>query len=44
MNAGAALWQELVAGLPDNVEIARIVVRLLAAVILAPNGFFGFGG
>ncbi len=40
MGMGAAVWQELVAGLPDNVEIARIVVRLLAAVIL--GGVLGF--
>ena len=40
MRFGAALWQELVAGLPDNTEMARIVVRLLFAVIL--GGILGF--
>ena len=40
MSFGAALWQELVAGLPDNIEMARIVVRLLFAVIL--GGILGF--
>ena len=40
MGLGAALWQELVAGLPDNVEIARIVVRLLVATVL--GGILGF--
>ncbi len=40
MNFGAALWQELVAGIPDSIEMARIVVRLLAAVIL--GGVIGF--
>ncbi len=30
----AALWQELVAGFPDSTEIARIVVRLIVAVVL----------
>jgi putative Mg2+ transporter-C (MgtC) family protein len=34
MGLGTALWQELVAGLPDNVEIARIIVRLLVAIVL----------
>ena len=35
MGLGAALWHELVAGFPDNnVEIARIAVRLLAAIVL----------
>ncbi len=34
MGLGAALWQELVAGLPDNIETARIVVRLLVAIAL----------
>ena len=37
---GAALWQELVAGFPGNVEIARIAVRLLVAVVL--GGILGF--
>ena len=40
MSFGAALWQELVADLPDNIEMARIVVRLLFAVIL--GGILGF--
>jgi len=34
MGFGAALWQELVAGSPDSTEMARIVVRLLVAVVL----------
>ncbi len=34
MSLGTALWQEVAASLPDNVEIARIVVRLLVAVVL----------
>ena len=34
MSLGAALWQELVAGFPDSVEISRITVRLLLAVVL----------
>jgi putative Mg2+ transporter-C (MgtC) family protein len=34
MGLGAALWQELVAGLPDNTETARIIVRLLVAAVL----------
>jgi putative Mg2+ transporter-C (MgtC) family protein len=34
MDLGAALWQELVAGFPDKIEIARISVRLLVAIIL----------
>jgi putative Mg2+ transporter-C (MgtC) family protein len=40
MGLGAALWQELVAGLPDNTEIARIIVRLLVAAVL--GGILGF--
>ncbi len=40
MNFGSALWQELVAGIPDSIELARIVVRLLVAVIL--GGVIGF--
>ena len=40
MSFGAALRRELVAGLPDNIEMARIVVRLLFAVIL--GGILGF--
>ena len=34
MGLGAALWQELVAGFPDNTEMARISVRLLVAIVL----------
>jgi putative Mg2+ transporter-C (MgtC) family protein len=34
MGLGTALWQEVAASLPDNVEIARIVVRLLVAGVL----------
>ena len=34
MGLGTALWQEVAASLPDSVEIARIVVRLLVAVVL----------
>jgi putative Mg2+ transporter-C (MgtC) family protein len=34
MNLGAVLWQELVAGLPDMVEIASIAVRLVVAIAL----------
>jgi len=34
MNLGAALWQELVSGFPDSIEIARIMVRLLVAIVL----------
>jgi putative Mg2+ transporter-C (MgtC) family protein len=40
MGVGAALWQELVAGFPDNVEIARIAVRLVVAIAL--GGILGF--
>jgi putative Mg2+ transporter-C (MgtC) family protein len=40
MGLGAALWQELAAGLPGNIEIARIAVRLLVAVVL--GGVLGF--
>jgi putative Mg2+ transporter-C (MgtC) family protein len=40
MSVGAALWQELMAGFPGNVEIARITVRLLLA--LAAGGILGF--
>jgi putative Mg2+ transporter-C (MgtC) family protein len=34
MGFGASLWQELVAGLPGNVELARILVRLGVAMAL----------
>ncbi len=34
MGLEAALWQELVAGFPDSTEMARIVVRLIVAVVL----------
>jgi hypothetical protein len=34
MSLGAAFWQKLGTALPDNVEIARITVRLLAFAIL----------
>ena len=34
MGLGAALWQEMVAGLPDNTEMARLTVRLVVAVVL----------
>jgi putative Mg2+ transporter-C (MgtC) family protein len=40
MNFGTALWQEVVADVPGSVEIARIAVRLLFAVIL--GGILGF--
>ena len=40
MGLGAALWQELVGGFPDNIEMARIAVRLLFAIIL--GGILGF--
>ena len=40
MGLGAALWQELASGFPGNVEVARIVVRLLTAVML--GGILGF--
>ncbi len=40
MSLGSAFWQELVAGLPDNTEIARIVVRLVVAAVL--GGILGF--
>ena len=40
MGLGAALWQELVAGFPDGVEMTRIVVRLLVAIVL--GGILGF--
>ncbi len=40
MGLGAAVWQELLSGFPDNVELARIVVRLLAAMVL--GGVLGF--
>lgn len=32
---GELLWGELTAGLPDRYELARVVVRLLAVVLLA---------
>ena len=31
---GELLWSELTSGLPDRYELARVVVRLLAAVLL----------
>jgi putative Mg2+ transporter-C (MgtC) family protein len=34
MGIGAALWQELIASIPDSTEIARLTVRLLAAIVL----------
>jgi putative Mg2+ transporter-C (MgtC) family protein len=34
MGFAAALWQELVAGFPDSIEMARIAVRLLVAIAL----------
>jgi putative Mg2+ transporter-C (MgtC) family protein len=40
MGLGAAFWQELVADLPGSVELARISVRLLVAVVL--GGVLGF--
>jgi putative Mg2+ transporter-C (MgtC) family protein len=40
MGFGAALWQEVVSGFPDSGEMARIVVRLLVAVML--GGILGF--
>jgi putative Mg2+ transporter-C (MgtC) family protein len=40
MSFGAALWQELVADFPSSVEIARLTVRLFAAIIL--GGILGF--
>ncbi len=40
MGIGAALWQELVDDFPGNIEIARLTVRLLSAVIL--GGILGF--
>src|SRR5271166_2626385 len=40
MGLGAALWQELVDDFPGNVEIARLTVRLLFAVVL--GGVLGF--
>ena len=40
MSVGTALWQELVAGCPNNVEIARIAVRVLVAIVL--GGILGF--
>jgi putative Mg2+ transporter-C (MgtC) family protein len=40
MGLGAALWQELVTGFPDNIEMARIAVRLLVAILL--GGILGF--
>ena len=40
MGVGTALWQELVAGCPNNVEIARIAVRVLVAIVL--GGILGF--
>ena len=40
MGLGAALWQELVTDFPDSVEIARITVRLVVAIVL--GGILGF--
>lgn len=40
MSFGAALWQELAAGFPGNVEMARLTVRLLVAILL--GGILGF--
>ena len=40
MGLGAALWQELLSGSPDNIEIARTIVRLLLAIVL--GGILGF--
>jgi putative Mg2+ transporter-C (MgtC) family protein len=40
MSLGTALWQEVIAEFPDNVEIARITVRLLVAIVL--GGILGF--
>ncbi len=40
MGLGTALWQELSAFSPDSVEFARIVVRLLLAILL--GGILGF--
>ena len=40
MNLGAALWQELAGGFPDGIEMARITVRLITAIIL--GGILGF--
>ena len=34
MGLGAALWQELVTGFPDSIEMARIALRLLVAIAL----------
>jgi putative Mg2+ transporter-C (MgtC) family protein len=34
MGLGTALWQELATAFPGNVEIARIAVRLLVAIVL----------
>ena len=34
MGLGAALWQELLGGLPDSIEMACIAVRLLVAIAL----------
>jgi putative Mg2+ transporter-C (MgtC) family protein len=40
MGLGTALWEELAADLPGSVEIARIAVRLPAAIVL--GGLLGF--
>ncbi len=40
MGLGTALWQEVAASLPDSVETARILVRLLVAGAL--GGILGF--
>ena len=34
MGLGAALWQELITGFPDAVEISRFAVRPLVAIAL----------
>jgi putative Mg2+ transporter-C (MgtC) family protein len=34
MGLGTALWQELLSGFPDGVEMARVSVRLLVAIAL----------
>jgi putative Mg2+ transporter-C (MgtC) family protein len=40
MSVAAALWQELLGGLPDNGEMGRILVRLLVAILL--GGLLGW--
>jgi putative Mg2+ transporter-C (MgtC) family protein len=34
MGLGTVLWQELLSGFPDGVEMARVSVRLLVAIVL----------